>query len=696
MKALAGIRLTVTTALLALCGLYTTTAHAGPAWLADQPAIAHVFDEKVAVDGAGDTFVAYQTENEEVGLVERPAGGSFGTPQVLSAKDTLSAAPSIAVDSAGDVVVAWEQIVEVGAGKFESQATGATRSAGGTVRSLGVLHPSGTMDTFTVAPTAAENAAGAGLIAWVDPVSDTIEAVVRGGAGESFGSLTAELGKSAGQADSLSAAVDSDGNDVLAFDGNGQAWMLTGRGGSWATSPLQLSNNTATLNGPVSLAVASTQLLFAWSQGSTGEVFASRGTVAGGPSVATDLSDATQNSIEPSVGVDPTGDALVSWNVPPSSGIISDIRASAALAGGAFPLPTQTIDLAKVSDLDSSTTTAMGPSGRAIATWSHTTGTEEVTTGVSWTPAGAFTPAQTISAPSENDLAIQSDVADPLGDGLATWLTTAGTAELAVYDAAPPALSAPTIPASATAGVAASFSVPTPLDVWSEPVAVTWSFGDGATATGTAVTHTYAQAGVYQVKATATDALGNEISQSGSIGVAAASTSGTSGSSANSSGTSGSSSSASPPATASSGGGRPLTVTDLELSPTRFRRGRRAATISAHEIKALPSTTTIAFVLSGAATVTLKFEGASAGVLVGHQCKALSKARRKGRPCTRYVVASHGVSRQAGAGTDRITFAGVLDGGARLAPGTYRLSLLATRGGARASAAQRPTFEVIA
>jgi hypothetical protein len=431
-------------------------------------------------------------------------------------------------------------------------------------------------------------------------------------------------------------------------------------------------------------------------------VFASRGTVAGGPSVAADLSDTTQNSIEPSVGVDLAGDALVSWNVPPSSGIISDIRASSAPAGGSFPLPTQTIDLAKVSDLDKSTNTAMGPSGRAIVTWSHTTGTEEITTGVSWTPAGAFTPAQTISAPGENDLTIQSDVADALGDDLATWLTTSGTAELAVYDAAPPSLSTPTIPSSATAGVAASFSIPTPLDVWSEPVAVAWSFGDGATASGTTAAHIYAQAGAYQVKVTATDALGNETSQSASISVAAASTSGTGASSTGASGSSssaspsGSSSSPSQTATTPSGSGQPLTVTALKLSITRFRRGRSAATISAHRTKALPSATTISFVLSGAATVALRFESASKGVLVGHQCKALTKARRKGRPCTRYVAASHGVSRQAGAGTDRIVFDAVLDGGARLAPGTYRLSVLATSADARASAAQRPTFTVIA
>ena len=71
------------------------------------------------------------------------------------------------------------------------------------------------------------------------------------------------------------------------------------------------------------------------------------------------------------------------------------------------------------------------------------------------------------------------------GDGFATW--TAGASppyELHVrgFDAKPPTLSGVAIPANATIGAPAAFSA-SPFDVWG-PVTTSWSFGDGATATG--------------------------------------------------------------------------------------------------------------------------------------------------------------------------------------------------------------------
>jgi hypothetical protein len=44
---------------------------------------------------------------------------------------------------------------------------------------------------------------------------------------------------------------------------------------------------------------------------------------------------------------------------------------------------------------------------------------------------------------------------------------------------------------------------------------------------------------------------------------------------------------------------------------------------------------------------------------------------------------------------NRISFDGVLDGGRRLSPGAYRLSLTASDAGARTTAAQRPTFTLL-
>ena len=147
-------------------------------------------------------------------------------------------------------------------------------------------------------------------------------------------------------------------------------------------------------------------------------------------------------------------------------------------------------------------------------------------------------------------------------------------------------------------------------------------------------------------------------------------------------------------ATAASGpgaGAGALTVGGLKLSSTRFRRGKRAATLATSRRKALPSATTISFALSEAATVTLTLRsGHSAGVLVGHMCLARSQRPPQGRPCTCYLPTSGAVRRSAHAGTDRIRFYGVLDRRATsLAPGGS-LSALAAAGTAPRRRAPRP------
>jgi hypothetical protein len=59
------------------------------------------------------------------------------------------------------------------------------------------------------------------------------------------------------------------------------------------------------------------------------------------------------------------------------------------------------------------------------------------------------------------------------------------------------------------------------------------------------------------------------------------------------------------------------------------------------------------------------------------------------------VAISHRLNGSGRGGSNKIVFDGVLSGGARLAPSTYRLSLTAVAGNARASAAQHPTFVLL-
>jgi hypothetical protein len=133
-------------------------------------------------------------------------------------------------------------------------------------------------------------------------------------------------------------------------------------------------------------------------------------------------------------------------------------------------------------------------------------------------------------------------------------------------------------------------------------------------------------------------------------------------------------------------------VTDLTLSPARFRRGSHAATIARAQA---PTGTTIAFVLTHGATATLSFEQPQTGVRAGARCVPVGRSAHRGRPCTRWVTLAHRIVRQAHAGTDRVHFEGVVDGGNRLTPGSYRLSLSASNAGGSASAPQRPGFTLL-
>jgi hypothetical protein len=145
---------------------------------------------------------------------------------------------------------------------------------------------------------------------------------------------------------------------------------------------------------------------------------------------------------------------------------------------------------------------------------------------------------------------------------------------------------------------------------------------------------------------------------------------------------------------AGAGAGAGAIVTNLRLAPTRFRRGKRAATIA--RARGLPSATRISFGLSSAANVTLTFQRAQPGVLAGHKCVAPSRVRHGTRRCTRYAAVPHAVVRVAHAGTDTIGFDGVLDGGSRLAPGVYRVVLAATTPAAvKTSAPQHPSFTLL-
>jgi hypothetical protein len=102
---------------------------------------------------------------------------------------------------------------------------------------------------------------------------------------------------------------------------------------------------------------------------------------------------------------------------------------------------------------------------------------------------------------------------DPGGDAIVTWVTSTSPTRtaVAVNDVSPPSVSVAT-PAPVEVGHQVTLTA-TAADTWS-PVSLSWDLGDGATASGAAVNHSYASAGTKTATVTATDSVGNSATAS--------------------------------------------------------------------------------------------------------------------------------------------------------------------------------------
>ena len=112
--------------------------------------------------------------------------------------------------------------------------------------------------------------------------------------------------------------------------------------------------------------------------------------------------------------------------------------------------------------------------------------------------------------------------ADGHGNAVAGWLGIGfgDTISAAAFDGQPPATPRLSVSpgGSAVVGQAITFHA-TASDSWSPPVDFAWSFGDGGTATGETVTHTFGSQGTFTVSVTASDQAGNTASANTTVTV---------------------------------------------------------------------------------------------------------------------------------------------------------------------------------
>lgn len=174
---------------------------------------------------------------------------------------------------------------------------------------------------------------------------------------------------------------------------------------------------------------------------------------------------------------------------------------------------------------------AFSASGRALATVGPTSpGSGDITAQVRPSAGAAFGAPVSVIAPSGTATRYAgADVGlDAQGNGYVSWQRTIDNGDapntyaigVTGYDPVAPVITSASVPAAGKAGASVAVSA-TATDRMSVPT-YAWNFGDGKTATGASVSHTYASAGTYAVKVTATDEAGNSSTSTKSVVVSAA------------------------------------------------------------------------------------------------------------------------------------------------------------------------------
>jgi streptogramin lyase len=134
-----------------------------------------------------------------------------------------------------------------------------------------------------------------------------------------------------------------------------------------------------------------------------------------------------------------------------------------------------------------------------------------------------------------------------------------------------------------------------------------------------------------------------------------------------------------------------LSVSSIKLSPSSFKAAPKGASIIAK--RKAKTGTTVSYSLSRAASTRFTVDRAQKGRRKGKKCVAPKPSNKKGKKCTRYVLAKGSFKRAGAGGRNKFKFSGRI-GGKRLKPGSYRLIAVATAGSSK-SKPKRANFKIV-
>jgi hypothetical protein len=280
------------------------------------PPAHYVSYPRVAVNARGNAVASWVASDDTTATLEvavRPAGGTFGSPEQVSAAEPFGIDPSIAVDDRGDVVAVWDAFLGQA-----SAVRAAFRPAGGRFESpVTIAQAPGTTPggpfAYVSGAKAAIDSHGDATALWTD--TGTMRSAVRPFATGAWSSPVTIASGTDCCSISPTLAVDTHGAALVAWVSDGKIWTAARHSltDAW-TAPLRISRpDDHAWTFPPTIAVgASGEVVVAW----RGEhvIEAAVRSAAGRFGRVRDVSQAGVETLQaPALAVDRHGNALAVW-----------------------------------------------------------------------------------------------------------------------------------------------------------------------------------------------------------------------------------------------------------------------------------------------------------------------------------------------------------------------------------------------
>lgn len=502
---------------IALAVVAPSPSLAAPGWLASAPVTPEgSLDFQMGMTPGGAVTAVWmgsESGHPAIRTTMRPPGGAFTPARTISQGVGDNGTPSLAVAPSGTALAAWAQKNAQGAWVVQA----AVRSPAG---DWSAAEPVSTATTADPTPVAAIADSGELFVGWIQPtVTRPQVRVARRLPGGSWPATPDDVSLASDTASEPHLAVDAQGNATALWlqlpggSGTTQVIATSSRAANdqWTTPvPLTPVEASGTASVPDLATSRAGRVAAIWYRyGLTRVESADHAFGAPWSAVTKAGNPSHYASDRPEIEVDGTGTATASW----SDG--SGIQATRLSPSGTWPATTTPLSSGVFADAFAPQV-AGSPDGLTLVAWraqdifnaSHLQAATRTLTG-SWSPA------QDLGASASRIQRIVDGV-DDQGNGIVLWYSAAGM-QSRVYDVGGPDLLDLSVPAGGSAGQALGFSV-NPRDRWSAVSSTTWDFGDGATATGPQASHAFAE-GVYTVRVTSADALGNTASATRTVAV---------------------------------------------------------------------------------------------------------------------------------------------------------------------------------